>query len=364
MHRKFFCLTVIAGIAASFPALSNDSTARLGAGGLELTQSKSIRMVDEFLSISQDSVFVRYEFRNDSAVDEKTIVAFPMPRLWWNPGESASDANVKPLTGFKTLVAGNVVPTKVSTKAWFGRRDITRILSTSERSDGELLSYVSCSVETVNEGKCIDASLAKKVNALVPGAIDKSSRIPNFEVQQTAFWEQVFPATASLRIDHSYAPKVGQTWSTYRGNEIDFEPPRQWAPGRNNGVESTKAACLDEGVGEALRRRVQRLAKLNEGYVAVTLNDVEYVLGTGRNWKGPIESFVMHVVKNSPDQLVSLCFPGKSRKVDDLTLEFSAKNFVPQDKLIVYFYTVETEKQMERKNEAERAKARELGEKK
>lgn len=72
----------------------------------------------------------------------------------------------------------------------------------------------------------------------------------------------------------------------------------------------------------------------------VMLNDVEYVLGTGRNWKGPIADFTLRIEKDSPEQFVSLCFPGRAKRVSPTVLEFSHTDFVPQDKLVVYFYTV------------------------
>ena len=71
----------------------------------------------------------------------------------------------------------------------------------------------------------------------------------------------------------------------------------------------------------------------------VSLSDIEYVLGTGRNWAGSIQDFTLRIKKQTPDQLVSLCFPGTPKRIDPLTLEFNHKDFVPQDKLVVYFYS-------------------------
>ena len=33
----------------------------------------------------------------------------------------------------------------------------------------------------------------------------------------------------------------------------------------------------------------------------VMLDEVEYILGTGRNWKGPISDFTLDIVKVTPD---------------------------------------------------------------
>jgi Domain of unknown function (DUF4424) len=41
-----------------------------------------------------------------------------------------------------------------------------------------------------------------------------------------------------------------------------------------------------------------------------------------------------------PDDMVSLCFLGKPFKTSPTTIEFSQSNFIPQDKLIVFFYQI------------------------
>lgn len=75
--------------------------------------------------------------------------------------------------------------------------------------------------------------------------------------------------------------------------------------------------------------------------VARQLEDVEYILGTGRNWKGPIADFTLRIEKARPDDIVSLCFPGQPRRVSPTVLEFHEVNLVPQDRLVVYFYSTD-----------------------
>ena len=42
-----------------------------------------------------------------------------------------------------------------------------------------------------------------------------------------------------------------------------------------------------------------------------------------------------------PDDIVSLCFPGQPRRVSPTVLEFHEVNLVPQDRLVVYFYSTD-----------------------
>ena len=125
-------IAICAALTVALTAHANDSTARLGAGGLELTRSDQIRMAEEVLEISQTQIRVHYKFFNDSRIDVKTIVAFPMPRYRWNPRESQMDANIGPLKSFQTWADG--VPSSVTTdtKAYLKGKDITSVL----RSNG------------------------------------------------------------------------------------------------------------------------------------------------------------------------------------------------------------------------------------
>jgi hypothetical protein len=326
-------------------AHANDSTARVGAGGLELVKSDAIRMVEEVLEISPERIRVHYKFLNDSKNDVKTIVAFPMPRFGWNPGEAQLDANVGPMNSFETRVDGEQVKTKIDTKAFLKGKDISALLRALGYTEGDMVGAMSCSLGAVSGGQCLAESIIKRIPGVAEGGA------PNFSVQQTAWWEQKFLSGKMVEIEHSYQPKVGQVYQTYNGKPDESSQLRPWVPG-GSGVESGRRACTHEGGDDAVISRAKRLQKLDDGAIWVILNDLEYVLGTGRNWKGPIDSFTLRIKKASPDQIVSLCFPGKSQQVDKQTLEFRATRFVPPDDLIVYFYTVKTGGQIDREPRA------------
>jgi hypothetical protein len=66
---------------------------------------------------------------------------------------------------------------------------------------------------------------------------------------------------------------------------------------------------------------------------------VKYILTTGANWAGPIKDFTLILKKESKDEIVSLCFDGKLKKQDDLTITSHENNFVPRkDIAAIYFY--------------------------
>src|SRR5258708_40371425 len=55
---------LIAFLLLASPALANDSTAALGAGGLNLVRNQEIDLLSEDLRVGRDRIRVTYHFRN------------------------------------------------------------------------------------------------------------------------------------------------------------------------------------------------------------------------------------------------------------------------------------------------------------
>jgi hypothetical protein len=332
MHHRFF-LTFTASVllVAGFAVQANDSTARVGAGGLTLLKDDNIRMLQEVLVISTKAVRVHYRFLNDADRDIRTTVAFPMPVYGWNPGVSALDANIGPLKSFVLRVDGSPAATRIGRKALIGERDVTDRLREIGLSDTQIFeTFGDCTLDGCGLSRQQSEEIAR-----LAGANANEPAAP-WKVDASVYWEQIFPAHKEIEIEHEYPPFVGLVFNApYQGKFVD-DPGKTITPWDKD----PKEACLDEGTRQAITKRIKSLVKKGASSVWVTLHDVEYVLGTGRNWKGPIADFKLQIEKDSPDQLVSLCFPGKPKKIGSSLLEFSQSNFVPQDKLVVYFYKV------------------------
>jgi hypothetical protein len=329
-------------LGSPLPGMANDSTGRVGSSGLELEKSGSIEMREEILAIGVDRISVRYRFYNASDADIETVVAFPMPAFGWNPGMAQWDANVGPLRGFRTMVDGVEKPAQVDVKAWMGGRDITSNLLSAGLGSADIVSRLQCPADKV--GSTCWGTL--KPTLLARDLITPQGW-PKWEAQETAYWTMVFPAHKEVRVEHAYTPLVGASYQVQSGSE----PLLAGHPWASFGNRDTKEGCVDASTVRQVDALRRRLADENgvmlrdkvvddaaRGAFWLTLRDVEYVLGTGRNWKGPIQRFVLRIEKKTPQQVVSLCFPSKPRRVDERTVEYEAKNFVPQDSLVVYFY--------------------------
>ncbi len=147
-----------------------------------------------------------------------------------------------------------------------------------------------------------------------------------WQVAATFFWQQSFPVGKEVVVEHQYEPLVGFTFDSayYQGLYIaQMLPP-----------------CLDERKGRILGNRlIKDYAKIVDQNPYIVRYDLEYILGTGRNWKGPIGEFRLSIQKDA-DEILSYCFPAKLKKISSTVYEFHQKDFVPPDNLVLYFYRV------------------------
>jgi len=334
MGQCFKLVIALIILILQLPAEANDTTARVAAGGITFLKNDQIRLVQEILEISTKMIRVRYRFLNEADRDIRTVVAFPMPLYGWNPGVSAFDSNDKPLSSFVVQVDGHLVTTTKTQRAVIGERDVTDHLRKVGLSEAQIFkTFGDCSPD----GKCgFTKTQEEKLKQL--GGTER--RFPPWKVAETIYWEQVFPAGKEIEVLHEYPPFVGMLYNAPYQKGFGYVsdiPTASWG-------KDPKEACLDAGTHQAIHKRIKSHVENGATMVWVTLEDVEFILGTGRNWKGPIRDFKLRIEKDPPDQLISLCFPAKAKRVGSSTLEFSYSNFIPQDKLVIYFYTVTAER--------------------
>lgn len=303
-------------------SFANDSIAHVGAGGLELQKSEHIQMVSEVLEISTSKIKVKYHFLNTSSKNISTTVAFPMPPYGYNPGFSESDRNIAPFTSvsdFTIKVNGVAVNTRMQSVATFDGKDVTAQLKRIGLTEKQIFKTFGDCHE--GETQTIECDLTNKQEEAISklsgykqefGAI--SGWRGRWKIADTAYWEQTFPAGKEIEVTHEYSPLTGI--------------------GAKSNIEED--GCPNEGSQQAIERITEKNAE-EQYYTYAYIRQVDYILGTGRNWSGPIKDFHLVIHKNSSDEIISLCFPGKARKTSPTTLEFHQKDFVPQDKLAVYF---------------------------
>lgn len=299
-------------------AYANDGIAHVGTGGIELLKTDDIQMVSEVLEISTTQIKVSYRFLNTSKSDIKTTVAFPMP-AFSNAAERSE--NDHQMTDFKLFVNGVQMPANMHRVFRIKGVDVTDQLRKIGLSEQQIFdSKFYCFSEPTS--LIVHCRLTPEQSAAIKKLGNEEDG--DSEIQETAYWEMVFPAGKEIEVAHEYRPFTG----------LVYQPSSVIDRSQVNGLFKNGAACMDDKALQGITKMYQK----GEAMPNLWIGDVEYILGTGRNWKGPIKDFKLILKKDMPEQRVSLCFPGKPMKTSPVTIEFTQKNFVPQDKLYVIFY--------------------------
>jgi hypothetical protein len=328
-------MRVLLGVGAACAALlfaynvaADDSSAALGMGGIQFTQSADIRMTDEDLRISPKEVRIRFVFRNESAKDVDTVVAFPLPDI--NTAEF-SNSPIGTVTndpvnfvGFSVKADGRPVPVSVEQKAFLNDRDVTATI----KSVGLPINIISD--HGYERLVALPAAKRKILTAADLAEFDENNNaLPHWIVRTRFYWHQHFPAGKTIVLEQSYQPVTGMAF---------FGDPDLQA-NSDTGSYYAKGFCLDAPARVALARMIAAAKKKKPdagGYLNVLTT--EYILKTGNNWKGPIGRFHLTLDKLRPENVISLCWDGALKRTGPTTFEDTRENFAPKDdvKLLVF----------------------------
>lgn len=315
---KYF--VIAAALCAAWPALADDSTAELSAGGIVFTQNADIRMASEDLRVSPYDVKVRYEFVNDSGHDIDTIVAFPLPdvdmeKLVETPlGRMTDDS--KNFVNFRATADGKPIALQFERKAIHNGKDI----SDKVRAAGLDVDIYSDAYHT----KLDNLAPAKKKQLKDRGLmnLDENWVQPVWIVQTRYWWRQHFPAGKTTVIEHEYAPVTGQSMFDKYNLEGHY-----WKDFHDK-------FCVDRATETQIRHDVTtRPPQKGNAYYMYQVYDTGFVLKTARNWKGPIGRFHLTLDKLKPLSIISLCWKGALKKTGPTTYESDQRDFAPAQDL-------------------------------
>lgn len=304
-------------------ASANDTSAALGAGGLQFVQNDDVDMRSEDLFVSAAEIRVRYVFHNKSARDVTTIVAFPMPGISYSESASLSipDPTAENFLDFRTVVDGRPVEAAVERRVISLGLDRTALL---EGLDVPLMPYSDRTRDA------LDALPADKAAELIRVGLARSEEYDlgkgmkqhlspfNWTLRTTYYWTQTFPAGKDMVIEHRYRPSVGTSVGTRLGEEP--REPLDVAERRR----TIETFCLDRAFMASVARA--------KGHF--TEDRISYILRTGSNWAGPIGDFTLTIDKGAEANLVSFCGTDV-RKVGPTTFQMKAKDFYPAGDLDV-----------------------------
>ncbi|MBF0263411.1 MAG: DUF4424 family protein [Magnetococcales bacterium] len=317
---------------------ANDGVGAVGVGGVVVAgKSDQVRMRKEVLEISLNRIKVSYEFINLAAEAITLPVFFPLPAY-----DSISEYLIPrgSPTSFKVLINGKMESYSTSFRAFActspdnpfppcgkeARRDVTDQLKKIGLTDEQIVYFPKPFSPFggpfgIQGG---DLTNDQRERLLKWGLYDNTAHEKDFhqllwEVEVAYSWQVTFPARGVVKVEHEYDTFPSRAGATYRDAD-----------------ELRDVFCA----GPSLIKIYQELLKKREtegDLLADLAPHVEYILTTANTWAGPIEEFTLILRKATPDEKISLCFPGNVEKVDPVTLKIELKNFVPEQNLKVMF---------------------------
>lgn len=324
---------LLAGLA--MPAMANDTTAQLGAGGLVFVNNEQITMVSEDLYVSPTEVRVKYVFNNTSGQDQSLLVAFPMPDIEGSGdfmvdvpvanadynGMDASDPDN--LFGFQTSFNGAPVGAQLHQYAFENNIEYSKLL---KQLGIPLAPFGAATYDALNG---LDAEAVAKLTHLGlvfsmeydAGNGPEVDVTPIWTLRSTYSWEATFPPGKS-EVVHSYRPSVGGTVATTFMPKVD-DPDGYY---QQRFEEYRTKYCVDDSLVATLKKaELQRDGWVDYPYVE---NWISYIWSTGGNWNGSIGSFTLTVDKGDTDSLVSFCGEGV-KKIGPTTFQMTATDWFP-----------------------------------
>ncbi len=323
--RAWTAVAMMAGAAGA--AWANDSTAAMGAGGIVLTESADIRMASEDLFVSKDLIRVRYRFVNERQAPITTRVAFPLPVADMH---ELSDIDVgwptqkgDNVVDFRVIVDGRAVTPQLERKAFLNGQDVTAQLTRLGVPISPRPSDVTAVVQKLPAGAKSELVRLKLAN-ITPDWVE-----PFWVVKNTYHWLQTFPAGRPLAVEHTYKPIAGGSFFSASGY---FSDPKMLD-------KYYRDYCIDATTRSGLASRLKALQRRDGDNAMMVQWIVDYVLTTGKNWKGPIGAFRLTLDKGKPDNIISFCMDGV-RKTGATTFVVERRNFEPEKDLSVMIFEV------------------------
>jgi hypothetical protein len=313
-------------------ATANDSSAELAAGGLVLVKTNKVAIQREDLSLSPDTVKVRYEMRNDTAAPVTLHVAFPLPVL---PVDTPAGFDLLDPAGTSTAhnihLPSEARPNFVNFRVWADGREIApdveirAVLPSGRDIAGRLRDMGAADlllhpriliVGDPDYG--IDRPLLHELQNLGAVSGDAGGAAPLWQTRVTFHWQQTFPPGVMV-IEHSYRPVVGSSFVA-RQNDV-------WTGGaiRNENLE--QAYCLDKAAKQTIGGLQQDGGLLGGQYL-------DYVLSSGANWAGLIGTFHL-MVDAGAAEVLALCSDVPLHRSGKGRLEGQKTNYTPTKDLRV-----------------------------
>lgn len=326
------------GVLLFAPSLgADDGATSIAAGGIVMKHEPRISMAKEVLRISPSKVIVDYDFRNDTAADVTTTVAFPVPlyELDWDQHFLSQVG----FNDFQLAIDGKPVHFEVEARAYLKGRDVStplRRLQIDIASFGHFdeQSHVARDIRRLTKPQ--RASLVRA--GLLAKETDEDEGL--WKVKKNYFWQQTFPAHAVVHIWHQYTPVLGNTNSVSYG--LDSIRKGLY---KDDSAKELESLCVEPKLRESLGKLSDSITNRTHDNIGTPWPSyVDFILTTANTWKRPIEDFTLVVDRphatRKQHTVVSFCWNGPITNSSPDEFLAHAANLVPTKELRVGFITI------------------------
>lgn len=324
--KRYFAALLATCAAVSWdsgasPSRANDTSAELAVGGLVFIKNAEVSIESEDLTITPDTVTVRYVFINQSPSPVTLTVAFPLPDIDLADGANLAFPAGDPVNfvGFATKVDGKPINFTINQRAMLDNKDVTARL----REMGIALLPIGAQQLKINELPAPTRDRAVTAGLLVQsGTNDKGVPLyePTWTLKTSVVRQQTFPPGKPVSVEHRYRTSVGMSFDTVLRQGLRQKKALESEVQRYK----TNYCILDDFL-----KSIDKLAGPDEANKAKIMERrISYVLKTGANWAGPIKNFHLVVDKGQPDRIVSFCGDGV-KKISATAFEMRASDFTP-----------------------------------
>jgi len=350
-----------------FPAVANDTTATVTPSGIEYTTNPNVSIDEEILTISEDKIEVLYRFTNHSDKDLLLDVAFPLPPAPFD--DDSSSLRVFPIwdESYLSYIFLDHNPlikipnTEVSNMNLFNlmQKGKAPFINFERKVNGESYGFNYRITAKTREGKDITEMLTNNniplsatflAGFMEEGKLAQDKRLkdklekmqlldakglPIWRNQTTYFWQQNFPAKKTIHVSHTYSPHPGQFFlilpkKGQSAQDIKFEHRDLEDKKLSNYCQSdTLKQFLDEEIKHSLLQNIQDEPK----YLRVL--EIDYILTTANNWKGPIKKFTLNIIPPANAKLAHNCEVQLQKQEEKYV--YTKHNFTPSQDLKILF---------------------------
>ncbi|MFC0180032.1 DUF4424 family protein [Thorsellia kenyensis] len=316
LKKKFsFIISISFALLLYFPlvGIANDTSFGQKNGTIVFERNDDISMEYERLYISREKIRVDYLFHNETDKDILVDISFPMPPEYFGESDNSTIEN------YQLFVEGKPVDSEILfTVKTSDSIDITQELLNLGWDKTLLMAFLS------ENGQ-------QRLDFPPLPVILKETNIDDLRfsllIQNNFTRQQTFKANSLIHITHEYKPSL-TTGILIDDSEIRYLEANEFDKSRIG-----SEFCIDKGFLKTLEGKKLK----NEKHYGWDWDTLEYILTTGNNWKGPIKNFNLVIEKDTPEQLISLCFDGELKKISPTRFEFNQVNFEPKEDLQILF---------------------------